>query len=549
MAAVQAATSTRRAAGRPRTPAAVWVPAVLAVLAILVTPAWLVVRASEGGWATVLEVLDAEAARLLARTLGLALAVVVASIVIAVPLAVLTTRTDLPGRRFFGVLVALPLVIPTFVGAYAMVAAIAPGGMVERWFDAIGLAVDLPSPYGFGGAAVALTLFTYPYILLTVRGALLRLDPSQEEASRTLGIGPWATLRRVTLPQLRPSIGAGGLLVVLYVLSDFGAVSLLRYSTFTRAIFLRYTSAFDRTPAAVLGLLLVALTVGVLVVEARLGRTRIRDLATGGGGVTREPTRLPLGRWRWPAALACSTVVLFALVLPVLVVVAWFVRGLAAGEPVLPEFGWILNTLRAAALGAVASVAAAMPIALWSARSDTRIARLVERASYTGYALPGIVVALSLVFLGVRMGPLYQSQTMLVAAYVVLFLPQAVGAIRAALLQVPGSIEEAARTLGDGPTRALLRVVVPVARSGAFSGGALVFLTVVKELPATLLLAPTGFDTLATRVWATTTEAFFGRASGPALALLLVGSLPLALLHIASDRAGEVSAGTSPPSG
>jgi len=547
--AVQAATSTRQAAGRPRTPAAVWLPAVLAVLAILVTPAWLVVRASEGGWATVIEVLDAEAARLIVRTLGLALAVVVASIAIAVPLAVLTTRTDLPGRRVFGVLVALPLVIPTFVGAYAMVAAIAPGGMVERWFAAAGLAVNLPSPYGFGGAAVTLTLFTYPYILLTVRGALLRLDPSQEEASRTLGIGPWATLRRITLPQLRASIGAGGLLVVLYVLSDFGAVSLLRYSTFTRAIFLRYTSAFDRTPAAVLGLLLVALTVGVLVVEARLGRTRIRDLATGGGGVAREPTRLPLGRWRWPAAVACSTVVLFALVLPISVVLAWFVRGLTAGEPVLPELGWILNTLWAAALGAIASVAAALPIALWSTRSDTRIARLVERASYTGYALPGIVVALSLVFLGVRMGPLYQSQTMLVAAYVVLFLPQAVGAIRAALLQVPGSIEEAARTLGDGPTRALLRVVVPVARGGAFSGGALVFLTVVKELPATLLLAPTGFDTLATRVWATTTEAFFGRASGPALALLLVGSLPLALLHIASDRSGEVSVGTSPPSG
>jgi iron(III) transport system permease protein len=184
----------------------------------------------------------------------------------------------------------------------------------------------------------------------------------------------------------------------------------------------------------------------------------------------------------------------------------------------------------------------------------------VERASYTGYALPGIVVALSLVFLGVRLGPLYQSLALLVAAYVVLFLPQAVGAIRTALLQVPVSVEEAARTLGDGPTRALLRAVVPVAKGGALSGGALVFLTVVKELPATLLLAPTGYDTLATRVWATTSEAFFGRASGPALALLLVGSVPLALLQIVGGRVPdrevggrvsdrEVSAGTSRPSG
>ena len=203
---------------------------------------------------------------------------------------------------------------------------------------------------------------------------------------------------------------------------------------------------------------------------------------------------------------------------------------------VLPEFGTVLRTLQAAGLGAVAATLAAVPVAVWSARGGGRTARLVERAAFTGYALPGIVVALSLVFVGLRLGPLYQTTTMLVLAYVVLFLPQAVGAVRASLLQVPPNLEEAARTLGDGPTRALFRAVLPLARGGAASGAALVFLTTVKELPATLLLAPIGFDTLATRVWATTTEAFFARAAVPALLLLLVGSVPLAVLTFGVGR-------------
>ncbi|MFT4744645.1 MAG: iron(III) transport system permease protein [Nitriliruptoraceae bacterium] len=529
---VTALPAPRRAAAGQPTPAAVWLPALLVGAAVLVTPAWLIFRASAGGAATVIEVLDAEALRLLVRTLGLAITVTVACVMIAVPLAIITTRTDIPGRRVLAALVALPLVVPTFVGAYALVATFAPGGLAGDLVAWLGWDVTVPSPYGFGGAATALTLFSYPYVLLTVRSALTRLDPSQEEASRTLGVGPWVTLWRVTLPQLRPSIAAGSLLVVLYVLSDFGAVSLLRYSTFTRAIFLRYTSAFDRTPAAVLGLLLVAMTLVVLALEARLGRSRVEDLATGGGGVRRPASVLALGRWRWLAALACASVVIAALVGPVMVTLIWLARGLAAGEPVWPSISSVVHTFEAAALGAVASVLAAYPIALWSTRRSSRMARFIERAAHTGYALPGIVVALSLVFLGVRLGPLYQSRAMLVAAYVVLFLPQALGAIRTSLLQVPASVEEAARMLGDTPTRALVRAVMPVARGGAWSGGALVFLTVVKELPATLLLAPTGYDTLATRVWSATTEAFFGRASGPVLALLLVGAVPLGLLQL-----------------
>lgn len=516
-----------------------WVPAVLVAAGVLVTPLYLVVRAVQGGVADAVDlVLDVELARLLWRTLSLGVVVTAACVVLGVAAAFVTTRTDVPGRRALAVATALPLVVPTYVGAYALIATFAPGGLLQDALAALGADPRLPSPYGFWGAAVTLTLFSYPYVLLTVQASLRGLDPSLEEASRTLGVGPWETFRRVTAPRLRPAVASGGLLVMLYVLSDFGAVTLLRYSTFTRVIYLRYSATFDRSSAAVYALALVAVTLVVLVVEARAGRGRVRDLATGGGGVRRDPPLLPLGRWRWPVAIAAWSLVVVALVAPVAVAVTWLVRGLAVGEQVLPELGTVLRTLQAAGLGAVAATAAAVPIAAWATRTGGRAARLVERASFTGYALPGIVVALSLVFVGVRLGPLYQTTSMLVIAYVVLFLPQAVGAVRASLLQVPPNLEEAARTLGDGPTRSLVRAVLPLARGGAASGAALVFLTVVKELPATLLLAPTGFDTLATRVWATTTEAFFARAAVPALLLLLVGSVPLAVLTFGSRRAG-----------
>jgi iron(III) transport system permease protein len=527
------ASPTRRRGPRraPGVHPAVWLPATVVAAAMLVPVVYLVFQAAELPADRIVDLLTApETLRLTGRTLLLAGAVTGASLLLGVPIAWLTVRSDLPARRFFAIATALPLVIPTYVGGYTLVAALAPGGLLQAW-----LGVRGPSPYGFGGAFVALTLFTFPYVLLTVQAGLRGLDPALEEASRSLGRGPMATFLRVTLPQLRPSAAAGGLLVTLYVLSDFGAVSMLRYSTFTRAVYLQYRAAFDRAPAAVLGLVLVSLTILFLVLEARVARDRGGQF--GVRGSARAATRIPLGRWRWPAVALCSTVVIVGLVLPLTVIVFWLVRGLGAGETMNVAFGAAGRSLWVALLGALAAVAAALPVAIWAARGRSRMARLVERASFTGYALPGIVVALALVYVGIRGAPwLYQTLAMLVFAYVVLFLPQAVGSIRSSLLQVNPSIEDAARTLGSSRLVALRRITLPLARRGALAGGALVFLTALKELPATLLLAPTGYDTLAVRVWSATTEAFFTRAAFPALLLILLGSAPLAIAMIRERR-------------
>ena len=375
--------------------------------------------------------------------------------------------------------------------------------------------------------------FTFPYVSLTVQSALRGLDPALEQASRSLGRGARATFVHITLPQLRPAIGAGALLVALYVLSDFGAVSLLRYSTFTRAIYLQYQAAFDRTPAALLGLVLIGCTAIVLLAETWLLTRSPRTYAGARAVTPRRADVVRLGGWRGPALLLCSLVVLGTLAAPLLTIGYWLSRAVRAGADVVPTVDAAWRSIGASAAGAVAATVAAAPVAILATRYRYRAGRVLERLAYAGHALPGIVGALALVFFGARFGgPLYQTLALLVFAYVVLFLPQALGAIRASLLQVPPHVEEAARGLGSTPLGVLRRVVLPIARRGALSGAALVFLTCMKELPATLLLAPSGFDTLATEIWAATTDASFARAALPAVVLIALGALPLALIVV-----------------
>jgi iron(III) transport system permease protein len=289
--------------------------------------------------------------------------------------------------------------------------------------------------------------------------------------------------------------------------------------------------------------MLVALTIGVLVVEQRFrGREQLHRLH-GSGARRAAPT--DLGRWRWAATAACSLLVLLALVVPLLVIGWWWWRGVSTGLPWWPDGSLVVNSLRAAALGAIATVLAAWPVAWLGARQRGPYARFIERLAWSGYALPGLVVALALVFFGIRVVPsAYQTLAMLVFAYAVLFLPQAIGALRSSLLQITPSVEEASRLLGVGSFGTFRRVIVPLARPGALAGGALVFLTCMKELPATLLLAPTGYTTLATRVWNATAEGFLARAAGPALALVLLSSLPMAYLVLREHepRSAETSA-------
>ena len=473
-------------------------------------------------------VLRERTARLVARSIGLAAAVTAGTLALALPLAWLTVRTDLPGRRMWTVLTLLPLVIPSYIGAYLVVSALGPRGLLQELLEGPLGVERLPSIYGFSGALITLTLFTYPLALLTIRGSLRRLDPSLEEAARGMGRSGWQVYRTVVLPQLVPAIGAGALLVALYVLHDFGAVSILRFDSFTRVVYTSYSTG-SRTGAAALASLLVVVMLLVLWLEGRARRSRAYHRTAPGS--VRPAQTVVLGRWRWPALAFCAAVVTLALLLPVAVLVHWSLESFAGS----PDWGQIAaaggNSLIAAAAAAAIAALCAIPVALLAVRFPGRLSGAVERASYSGYALPGIVVALALVFFGTRVAqPLYQTLAMLVFAWVVLFLPQAIGSTRASLLQVPPRVEEAARGMGRGPWGVLRTVTAPLAAGGVLAGAALVFLTAIKELPAALILAPIGFDTLSTEIWRATSVGFFERGAVPSLVLLALSAVPLYLL-------------------
>ena len=502
---------------------------------LLLSPSYLLIRTLGAGPEAWDLLIRTRVLEILGRTLLLVGVVTGASILLAVPLAWLTVRTDLPFKTVWSVATALPLVIPSYVAGFIVVVTLGPKGMLQGLMEGMFGLERLPDISGFPGAALTLTLLSYPYVLLTVRAAFLRLDPSLEEISRGLGRNPWATFFGVILPSLRPAIAAGGLLVALYTLADFGAVSLLRFETFTWAIFLQYESALDRGLAAALSLVLIAIALALVGGEA-FTRGRWRYYRSGSGAI-RPLSPVRLGRWRWPALGLCAAVVMAPLVLPMSVLAYWVFRGVSAGEPLLLLWEAARNSVYVSAIAAGASVAAALPIAALSVRFPGVLSGILERIAYIGFALPGIAIALSLVFFGANYAPLlYQTTGLLVLGYVVLFVSAAVGAARSSFLQVSPNVEEAARGLGRTPLGVFSSVTLPLVRPGIVSGAALVFLLTMKELPATLILSPIGFQTLATSIWSAASEAFFAQAAAPALLLILTSSVPLAFLLLRSRQ-------------
>jgi len=512
------------AARRPPTPLLI---AGIVIGAAAMLPAGYLLLIVAGELGPALEVaVDPDTLLVVARTLALAAAVTATAIAIALPIAWLTVRTDLPARRLWAALCTLPLVIPSYVGAYLFVAALGPNGLLQ---DALGVE-RLPSIYGFTGAWLVLSLFTFPLVLLPVRATLRRIDPQLEDAARAMGRAPLEVFRTVVIPQLWPALAAGGLLVALYVMSDFGAVSIMRFDSFTSEIYIAYKSAFDRTAAAGLGAVLVVLMLVLLWINSRVRNANAVHRL--GPGPARPPKPYALGRWRAPALAFCAAVVLIALVLPVGVLVYWSTKGISSGSTSFELVGALAtNTLLAASFAALVGGACAVAVALLASRFPGSASRAIERSSHAGYALPGIVVALALVYFATRaFEPIYQTLTLLVFALVVHYLPLGIGAIGSSLAQVPPRVEEAARGLGRGPSQVFATITMPLVRGGILAGTALVFLHAAKELPATLILAPIGFETLATEIWNQTSFGFYEASAIPSLVLLAIAAPPIFFL-------------------
>lgn len=493
------------------------------------------VGADTGAWQRLLQ---ARVWVLFKNTALLAVSVTAGSTVIGVGMAWLTERSDLPGRKIFRWLLAMPLAIPAYIGGIVHLTLMRPrGGILPKLLEELtGASLPDINVLGFWGALFVLVLFTFPYIYLLSGAAFRSLGASIEEASRTLGRSNWQTFWQVVLPAMRPGITAGMLLVMLDVLAEYGTVALLRYETFTSAIFVQLAGRFDRSAAAILSGVLVTVAMLVLWAELRLqGNRQFAQLE----GHWRPAPKIALGRWRYPACLLTLGVVSLSLLVPLAVLAAWSWQALQApdtfhiflrsGSRGFGSFIW--NSLWSAGLAAFLAVLFSLPVALLAMRHPHRLSRSISRICQVGYAIPGVVIALSLLVLVNRLLPaLYATPLVVVIAYVLRHLPQAVRGSEASLAQVSMTLEEASRMLGVKPLKTFLRVTLPLALPGMLAGGALVFLTSLKELPATLLLRPAGFDTLAVRAWIWATDGSYLQAAPSALLLVLISAVPLTFL-------------------
>ncbi len=471
---------------------------------------------------------------LLINTVTLAAAVLAVSSTLAFIVAWLTTRSDLPCRQFWLVLCVLPLAIPPYLMAYAYKGI---GGNVGT----MALLTGWPGPHfsGFVGALLALSLYNMPLMLLNFRVGIMRLDPTLEDVARSLGRSRRNVLWHVILPQLKPAFLAGALLVTLNVIGDFGVVSLMRYETFSYALFQLYEVG-ERVYAAWIAVALLGLTVIVLIIDAWV----LHGLTLQGRAQRApKPRKHDMGVWRYVAMLFLIVLILAALLAPLSTFIYWAIQ-----QPTMVAdaayhrrelFEALRGSLIASVPAALLAAGLATPVAFLSRRYPSAFSRSTERMAYLGYATPCLAFALGLTFFALRFDEafgipinsgLYQSLGLLVYAYSLHYLAEAVGPIRATLFVATPRLEEASRSLGCGPLRTFMRVTFPVLRSGLAVSVALVFLSAMKELPLTILLAPIGFSTLAINAFNYAQEAMFIEAAPYALAIVAFSAMLVGLV-------------------
>jgi iron(III) transport system permease protein len=446
---------------------------------------------------------------LLFHTLAISVSTALCSAVVGTAAAWFVERTDLPGRRLWGVLVVVPLAIPAFVSSYAWVS----------------LSAALQ---GFWGALLVVTSAYYPLVYLPVAAALRGMDPALEETARSLGCGPWQRFYRVVLPQLKPALLGGMLLVTLDVLAEFGAFGLLRYRTFTTEIYAEYRTSFNGPGASLLAGVLILLCLVCLAAEMKVrGAAQYGRI---GRGTLRRSARYEL-REAKPAVLLGFVLLAGATIaVPLAMIAYWLTQeGAAAITPAQVSPALLMSatasSLSYGIAGAFVTTLLALPLGFLATHYRGPLVTVLERTAFLAQGVPGIVIALAIVALAVHaLNPLYQTALLLVIAYSILFLPLALVSVRAAFTQAQPRLEESARALGIGWLETVFRVVLPLAAPGLGAAGAMVFISVVTELTTTLLLAPIGTTTLATQVWVNTSGVAFA-AAAPYAALLVSISL------------------------
>jgi iron(III) transport system permease protein len=480
--------------------------AAVVTIAVLLPVVFLLWQASQAGWGTVWPLIWRGLTwTLLVNTVQLAVIVTCCAAVIACVAAWLIERTTLPGRRVWRAVVVLPLAIPDFVVGYT-------------WSS------FAPAVHGLFGASLVMTLGLYPLVYLPVAAALRRADSSLYEVARSLGQGRFRALLRTMLPQVRAALLGGCLMVLLALLAEYGAFEILRFQTFTTEIFTEFNLGMNTAAASALSVVLVILS--LLAVGGELIATR--SVAARAGRPSGGVRRYRLGWSAGPSLAFLAVLAGLGVGVPLATLVYWLTQpAQSLGLTPVSVFGAAGYTLWYSAVAAVLATVAALPVAFLAVRHPSRLSRVLERAGYLVQGLPGLVIALSLVFFAVRLlYPLYQSATLLIVAYAIMFFPMALISLRASLVQLPRRLSDTARSLGCSPFMAFARVIVPLAAPGIAASAALVFLSAVTELTATLVLVPTGVQTLATAFWGYQSEVSYAMASRYAAVIVLLAVIP-----------------------
>ena len=464
---------------------------------------------------------------LLLNTILLFIFVVISSLILGLLISIILVRFNIPGSKILFTLSVLPLVIPSYIGALTYVSAFSPKGLFVQLFSSLGIN-EIAGIDGFFGSWLVLTLFTYPYVLLICSSALRNLDSTVEDAARSLGKNRFNVYTQVVIPRLKKPIIFSGLLVGLYVISDFGAVSLMRYSTLTKAIYSYYEFNINGDPVIFYSSILIVLA--LLISFIQRGSEEARSAKVSGTPKISEKTNLS-PRSKVLIYTFLSLVIFSGLILPISVLSYWLIRGLSAGNSVRAVFGGVVGSLSVSLLAALFSVIVSTPIIIMVSQYRSKFGNVLERIMLALYGLPHISVGVAILFITIKIFPsIYQSFTALIISYLIVFLPQAIGAGQASMEQVKSNYLDASSGLGMSKLKSFYRITLPLIYRGLFAGGALVFLSTMKELPQTLLLRPTGLNTMAIDIWSYASEGLFTQAAFSSFILLAISAIPTYIL-------------------
>ena len=464
---------------------------------------------------------------LLLNTMLLFIFVVISSLILGLLISIILVRFNIPGSKILFTLSVLPLVIPSYIGALTYVSAFSPKGLFVQLFSSFGIN-EIAGIDGFFGSWLVLTLFTYPYVVLICSSALRNLDSTVEDAARSLGKNRFNVYTQVVIPRLKKPIIFSGLLVGLYVISDFGAVSLMRYSTLTKAIYSYYEFNINGDPVIFYSSILIVLA--LLISFIQRGSEEARSAKVSGTPKISEKTNLS-PRSKVLIYTFLSLVIFSGLILPISVLSYWLIRGLSAGNSVRAVFGGVVGSLSVSLLAALFSVIVSTPIIIMVSQYRSKFGNVLERIMLALYGLPHISVGVAILFITIKIFPaIYQSFTALIISYLIVFLPQAIGAGQASMEQVKSNYLDASAGLGMSKLKSFYRITLPLIYRGLFAGGALVFLSTMKELPQTLLLRPTGLNTMAIDIWSYASEGLFTQAAFSSFILLAISAIPTYIL-------------------